>query len=223
MAFPDKRAITSIVLYDEDGNQVGLVEKEGIYRLQSDSHTIPIDSEGHLITEDIVFVEYLATVSVDGPTFLMVIDLDNSNGDYPHAETGGVQILSGRTIIDKDVANAEWVGQLGVIVDINGTQATIALLAFGNVTADKTDTFRSVNAFAPSPIAVPLKVVSNDLVKILTNNGLVTTALNTGTPIPDPAGNSVTPAIGDIVSVITRVSGTGSAQYDVSFAYRTVV
>lgn len=183
---------------------------------------IAVDSEGNIVTEDIVFFEFVKLVTVVGPSYFIAIDLSNSSGDYPHTETGGINIVRASSFLDKDTANDSWEAGVGVITAINATDATINFVAFLGNSTSKTASFLSVNSLLAYPLTLPLKVVGGELPKVVSNNIVTTTDINTGSSLEDTAGDLIAPAVGDLIVKIERTAGNGNSEYGLGGSYYTV-
>ncbi len=184
---------------------------------------VAIDMHGKAITEDVVHVEYRKTVSAGGVTWLLVIDLDNTSGAYKHTETGYVQILGGAASLGKDKVGDQWTAQIGVITRIDGTNADVAFIEAGSLRAKNTAVFDSRAGQILFPVVFSLEQSGGVLAHVATNfTELAITALNTGMTLEDVSAASQTPAVGDMVSRVERVSGSGDATVVYGFAYRTV-
>lgn len=183
---------------------------------------IPVDSEGELLTDGWVFFEFLKTITAAGPSYFIAVDLSNSSGDFPHTETGGITLARASGFLDKDTANASWEADVGIILAIDGTNATLLFLAALSNNTDKTNSFLATQTFASYPIALPFKVVGGELPKFISNNVVVTTDINTGSSLEDTGGNSIAPAVGDLIIKVERTTGSGEAIYGLSGSYLTV-
>jgi len=147
-----------------------------------------------------------------GPTWYILIDLDNSTGDYPHtyAAGEGIQVRGYNTHMIKSTNNAQWDVLFGVILAINGTQATIAYFAFATVHITDTTNLSVFQQGTFTGDLLDLTVSGGTISNVVAGLKQTTTSVNTGTPLTDAAGNSVTPAVGDVVYRVERTGGSVS-------------
>ena len=185
-----------------------------------------IDSLGGSIVEGIVRVEMEQTVLAAGtntPDDFMLIDLDNTGGNYKHTDSGKVQCLSLTADFSKLRANDVWAMGIGVILRIDGTDADIGFLAAGSLVLELDDEFRVKGSHGNYPVIVNLDESSGDFADIATNLVEINDSdLNTGGAIDDVFGDARTPAVGDIVLRMLRTSGIDDATALVTMDYRTV-
>lgn len=182
-----------------------------------------IDAQGLLVSEDLVHVEFRKTVAVTGPTYLLLVDLDNAGGAYKHTESGSVQVAGIVAEIAKNRANDQWDADVGVILAIDGVDADIGFLEAGSVRADNTTEFGQRISNHPFPIVTSLEVSAGAFTSIAVNSIVTDSSLNTGAVnVEDIGGVLRTPAVGDVVIRVFRVSGTLDANIYYGLTYRTV-
>lgn len=210
------------ILYDGSANPVGVIFDGTIYRLQVESHSIAVDSTGGLVTDGFV-LEFSKQISSSGPTFFLLIDLDNDGGSgpYPHVNTGHIIVGAFTAHIDKSSSGAQWEARLGVILTIDGTSAAVAFIQAGSVEASNTAQFHADSRASNYPLVASLRVSSGELVDFFTNSNETETSLNTGITIEDVGGNLVTPGVGDMIIKVERGSGSGTANIAYATRYRT--
>ncbi len=181
-----------------------------------------VDTAGELLTEGLVFVVFRKSLTTAGPTYFMLVDLDNAGSDYKHTDTGEIQLLRIIGAIDKEQANAQWTAEAIVVLAATASNVTYARIGAGTVRADKTDVLVEKTDFAAVPIAIPLKVTGGDFEKIATNTKIVTTDITDASNLENIAGNNRNPAPGDMLIRVERVAGSGNAELSYGLIYRTV-
>lgn len=154
--------------------------------------------------------------------YFLLVDLNNAGGAYKHTLTGAIRAARFSAFINKENANARWLVQLGVVLAIDGTSATIAWIPGGEVTTLKNDDLIDVNGSDAFPIVFPFDVESGDLKYVASNDKLTTTDLNTGVKIPNVAGVDQTPEVGDAILRAERITGIGQAEISYTAWYYTV-
>jgi hypothetical protein len=183
---------------------------------------IQVDALEKAVTEDVVAVEYRVILATAGPTYLLLIDLDNEGGFYKHTATGSIQALAASAQLSKTKAGDQWEVDIGVVLAINASEATLGFLEGGALSASDTSTFRAQNRNTLFPVTLSLKVVSGDFDKIATNFKQTNGDLTTSTLIDDIGGVGRVPAVGDVVIKVVRSSGNGAAAIFYTIGYRTV-
>jgi len=199
---------------------------------------LALDADGYLQTSapntdgvakqrsEAVGVDYFKTgIASSGPQYFLAIDLDNAGGagSYLH-ETGANGIwLTGITgTLIKSKTGAAWDAIFGVIMAIDGTEATIAYLEFGSLHARATDKIAEtfIKLFTGN---VDLTVVGGQLRRFATGLEETTTDINTGMTLSDVKGVARTPAVGDILFKVENLSTaappSGTSEIHYSFAY----
>ena len=91
--------------------------------MSSTAAAVQIDSRENPITGDksVVLVEMTQTVSAAGPTYFLLIDLDNTGGAYKHTDTTAIRIVKLVNEVVKSVIADKWVVKVGVVTTIDGT------------------------------------------------------------------------------------------------------
>jgi len=199
------------VLYDADGNPVAVTLDGSIYRLSTLGHA------DEIARDDIVGVDYLKD-PISATTYLLTIDLDNPGASYKHASGSGILIYGGSATLLKSSTGAEWRVLSGVITAIDGTQASVVWLEMFSVHVE--DTGRSFGRHEAKPFPIPMDLTT-PLSKIAAK-AQVTTDVNTGVTLEDVNGDSRTPAVGDLISKVEKLSGSGSALLHQSIWYQVV-
>jgi len=204
------------ILYDASGNAVGVVQDGSVFRLQVD------DSVSELARDIVGADNYREGIA--NSQYSLAVDLDNAGGagPYKHTLTGGLQLYAVSATLIKSQIGAEWNAIAGVVLEIDDTEATIAWLEFLSIHAEDTSTNVSSRARETFPVPIDLTVDSGALPQIATGYTETVTAVNTSTTLLDIGGNARTPAVGDLVTRVEKVSGSGTATLHVSLWYKGV-
>ena len=181
-------------------------------------HTDEIDSRLLRERDKLVTANY-AKEAVVATTYYILVDLDGV--PYPHDETGARLIMAGAASQGfKSNVGAKWAVQIGVIMTIDGTDAKIAWLPIASLTLRDTSRFSGGQHLPLFPDYVDLAQAAGVFTKIASNlyeSGV--TAVNTGITLEDALGNSVTPAVGDMLLRAELISGSGSLDFKFAVQY----
>jgi hypothetical protein len=156
---------------------------------------------------------------ISSTQYAILVDLSDTT-NWPHNETGDI-VLTGSNITVDRANNSVGVVQIGVITEIDGTEATIHY-AQGVSFSQSTET-SIVRDRALYPNTISLKVESGVATGIASNFIETTTAVNTGVSLASAgraAGSplTVTPAVGDVIVKFGRTSG-GNFSPSASISY----
>jgi len=183
---------------------------------------VQIDS----LEEGVSDVGYVAVVMKQTVTtakeYFLLIDLDNAGSAYKHTLTGTIRAARFAAFINKENASARWLVQMGVILSIDGTEATIAWIPGGGVTTLRNDEFIDFNGGDAFPVVFPFDVESGDLKYVASNDKETTSDVNTSGTLKNVADADVTPAVGDVILRAERSSGIGNADINYTAWYYTV-
>lgn len=156
-------------------------------------------------------------------TYKVFVDLDNNNGTGPYKHTGGdgyqLKIASTSGILRKQRNGDQWAALFGVVKNIDGTNATIEWIAGSSVSSKSTSEFLDRHSETFFPALLDLSVSGGDMVSLASGFEEVVTEVNTATTLEDIKGNLVTPAAGDIVARVRKLSGTGTIEAVFSISY----
>ena len=120
-----------------------------------------------------------------------------NNAAWPHTDTGGLSVDHYSFSINFASGTAQANIRLGVVTEIDGTEATIAYLINHTVGVQGANDGVVIDEnFQPS--SVKFRVEDNLLVGAITSIKENTEAVNSEVSLDSPAGN-VTPALGDII------------------------
>jgi hypothetical protein len=194
-----------------------------------DLQTLLTDTDGNLrIKNDfiddrdkVVAVSYVK-LGIAATSYYMLIDLSNSSGDYPHANTtGGVFVAGSNSKGVKGNSGAKWAVEVFVITRIDGTDADlvgIPSISFSLRDASVLSLPEQVIHFFPTML--DLTVSAGALVNTLSNFTLTNVAaINTGITLEDAGGNSIAPAVGDVIIVAELISGGGVLDFSMGMQY----
>ena len=203
------------ILYDENGNPLTVVNQDGEYHLKVAS---PEDTDRRNIVGADIFHNAIA-----GPTdYFLAVDLSNEGGSGPYKHStlsGGVKLTGYSGVLLKSKVQDQWDALVGVVLAIDGTQATVAYLQMGSLHLRSTNEFKDRVKFETFPVLLDLTVSSGEFSDLVVGFTETTTDLNTGVTIPNVEGTGVTPAVGDVIIKTDRVSGSGTATVHYSFWY----
>ena len=153
-------------------------------------------------------------------TFVL-IDRDNSTGNYTHRGQGFVQISAAGGHLVKIKANDSWEASLCVVLRIDAADADMAILEFNSLHANDTQQFQATRDTVTYPLELNLTVLNGELrnvtpAQIILNDPTV----NTTAGLEDATGEVITPEVGDVLIRTTRIMGNGAAQVEFSAWYR---
>ena len=157
-----------------------------------------------------VSVVNLMKDSLSASAYFLFVDLDNEGGKYPHIAGDHILIANFLACALKSNASDTWCARIGVVVAIDETEATIEYMEMGTLPLRDASVLRCESQHLVSVMNLSMKVTDGTLEHVLTNNVTTTSDLNTGTTIEDVAGDQRTPAVGDILLRIDKMSGSGT-------------
>lgn len=153
-----------------------------------------------------------AVISAAAATsFMIAIDLDNANGSYKHSRRArGIRLFSCRSVQSQtDLTSDIWASGVGVIVAINGTRAVVAApCACDLITAAPSRP--AADSYTAMTFGYEMRVVDGALANYV-GPTVEITDINTGVTLDDAAGNSITPAVGDVILSLASDSPDGTA------------
>ena len=154
--------------------------------------------------------------AVSSDQYVLLIDLDNSGGEWPHEEIGSIDLDHIMTTVSFAGGTAECVVRVGVITRISPTNADVSWLINQTAGAQSANDSRTLVAnYQPS--SVVFKVDGGAVVGGVTSVvDLNIAAINTGVALPSPAGTT-TPALGDVILKYEYVADTFAASTDVLY------
>lgn len=211
----DDHAVANQILYNKDGDAVGVIDDAGTKRLQVEAKLID-DTEDD--RQKVVHVDFRKE-GIAASTYFLLIDLDGASykHDLARAFLKVGSIVSQAT---KDKSGAKWRTRVGLILRIDGTDADIGWVSVGlldlrdssRFTQDKSET-------GIFPLLLDLQHAAGAYDKIASAPETGIAAVNTGVTLEDAFGANVTPAVGDLVLYVEQISGTGvcEANYNVGY------
>lgn len=201
-----------VVLYDAAGNPVAVTLDGSIYRLSTLGHA------DQLARDRVVGVDYYQLAINAAASYYLTIDVSNLGGAYKHAAGSDVVLYGGSCTLIKSNIAATWDAMLGVIVSISGASANIVWIDAFHLSLEDTSGVRDRRRSELFPIPINLAASLPKLAALAQN----VPAVNTGVTLPDVAGVARTPAQGDIVTRVRRLSGAGNADLHQSVFYEVV-
>ena len=199
------------ILVDAAGNQVGVLLDGAVYRLQT-TNGIDEDRTG------LVRSAFKKDSVVDGEVALIV---DVSSSSYKHSPGTKLVLAAIRGDAIKSNSNAEWDVEVGVVLTIDGTQATVGWLVGGTIPVRGTAEFSGFDIQIFFPLLNDLEVSAGDFLFLQTNyKESAITAFNTGTAIQNPTGVDGAPGVGDLVLRATQIAGAGTIDIFYEVTYR---
>ncbi len=204
----------AVIIFNVDGYNVDTILDAANQLGLHTANPFTIDRE-KLIIAEIVQENLVAT------EYFMFIDLDNGGGAYKHTAGPAAFLVGAAATAFKTKNNDSWEIEIGTILDINGTDATIGFLSLATLSVRSTSTFEDTGGGGTLfPVIIDTTVSGGDFTKIATSNKETVTDINTGVTIEDVGGNLVTPAIGDIIVRANLLSGgTGELFFNFSLIY----
>lgn len=205
----------AVIIFDQDGYAVEVIQDdEGNYRLAVDAK---VGSDPFSEDRDkIVGVNFHDTPSVT--TYYVFVDLDGAQYKHTSGSAAIVTGLSGKAL--KEKVGAEWAIQLIVVLRIDGVDADLGILPTASISLQKTSSFIGETQANYFPTLLDLTVLAGDFTKI--SNGykeLNVSDVNTGITFSDVFGANVTPAVGDILLRVNKISGTGGVEFSYGMQY----
>lgn len=143
---------------------------------------------------------------ITADTYVLLVDLDNSGGEWPHVAGIGIDVDHLSLTINFAANNSEAVVRIGIITRVDGTDADITYLFNERVgAANAKDGIALAENFQPS--AIRFEQSGGSLVGALSSvKELAVAAVNTGLALASPAGTTV-PAVGDLVMKLDFIAG----------------
>jgi hypothetical protein len=155
--------------------------------------------------------------AVAGDVYVLLIDLDNTGGEWPHAQFNSIDVDHIASTISFASGTAEAIIRVGIITRIDGTDADISYLINHRVGAQQSnDSAQVVCNYQPSSVVFKGDGGTGieDAITSVKESGVA--AVNTGTGLPSPAGTT-TPATGDVILKLEYVADTYAANVDVIY------
>ncbi len=161
------------------------------------SNTFAADNASCVAYED-------ALVAAD--TYVLLVDLDNSGGQWPHVAGIGIDVDHLSLTVNFAANNSVAVIRIGIITRVDGTDADISYLINERIgVATAKEGVIIVKNFQPS--SVHFHQSGGSLVGALSPvKELAVAAVNTGLALASPAGTTV-PAVGDLVMKLDFIAG----------------
>ena len=163
-------------------------------------------------TKSLVAVNYRQT-GISSTTYLMLIDINNAGGSGPYkhgVDAGGIKLYGFHGTMLKSIVNDSWRVFVGAILSIDGTSAVIGWVRPGSIGLQTTGDAQIVETVLQYPVPVDFTVNNGDYTNIATSFKETVTAVNTGVLINDVSGTGRTPAVGDLLLRVEKVSGLGN-------------
>ena len=200
------------VLVSSTGNEVNIASDGSSYRIYTQDKFV---NDRDLI----VGADFYKTDGSGSPDYYIGIDLDNQSGagPYKHSNNTNIVLVSAHGILLKSSIGSSWDSLIGVILSYSNPNANIAWLQDGVIYARDTSSVYERTDVHTFPTKLDLTVSAGDLTKIPA--GYKQTSVNIGATLSDIAGNSITPAVGDLIVKVDNVSGSGTADIHYSFLY----
>lgn len=181
-------------------------------------HVDSIDSRLLRERDQIVLANF-AKEGVSATTYYVLVDLDGV--PYAHDEAGTRLVMAGAAAQGfKSNIGAKWAVQIGIVMTIDGTDAKVGWLPIASLSLRDTSQFSGGQHLPLFPDYVDLSQTGGVFDKIASNlyeSGI--TAVNTGVTLEDALGNSVTPAVGDMIMRAELVLGAGTLDFKYAVQY----
>jgi hypothetical protein len=200
------------VLFDAAGNPIASVLDGSDYRLM-------VDSRNEITTDRdrAVIIDIYKDAVPAGPTYYLVIDIDNTGGKYKHGAGTKIVVLGGVGSLGKSQTGSSWTITHGVILSYSSPNADIAWLRLGSMNALSSEKAGENFSGFIFPLEADLEVTGGDLTKI--GASWKETGVAIGATVEDAFGDSQTPAVGDTVFRVERIGGSGDATFHTSWWY----
>jgi len=151
-------------------------------------------------------------------TYYLLIDLDNSGGEWPHQQNTLIDIDHLTASVNFASGTAECILRLGIITRIDGTNADISYLWNRRVgVQNANDGVVVSDNFQPSSLTF-YQDTGSVVGAITSVKESAVAAINTGTTLTSPAG-AKTPALGDVILKADYVADTFS--FDLTAVYHS--
>lgn len=157
--------------------------------------------------------------AVAATSYFLLIDLDSPTA--PHTIGTKARICSGEAQLVKSAMAASWEADIGVVLAIDGTDATVAWLGFLSTHAEDTGRAIGVASYRSLSECLDLEQSGGDLVSVWTGNvetGIVAINTAAGT-VDDVKGVARTAAVGDVLVRAVQNSGGGTAAISYTVSY----
>ena len=203
----------AVIIYNEDGYAVDtVVDGDGNRGLHT---TSPFTED----RDKLVGVSF-AKLLVATTTYYMGIDLSNTT-DYHHAAGAGIFLSRSIAKALTTHAGPRWRVQRIVVLRIDGTDADLAILPQASVNLGDTSQLSVPEQVVDLwPALANLTVSGGAFTRFLTNAiELNVAAVNTGITFEDAAGNTPTPAVGDLLIRAELISGGGTLDFAFGLEY----
>lgn len=196
------------ILFDITGSDISSIADGSILRLAVDARAAA-DTRPN-------FVDWTSGDIIGPSLWTVLIDVDDRGGvgPYKHASGSTIVLKHGRFRLTKSSPTSRWKVRLGVILDIDGTSADIAIFESLTLALENAGDLHASSVLGPHPFQLDLAASLTGLTQGLTPVETVT-AVNTGAMLPDATGTSITPAIGDLLIHIEKLSGGGGVTANV--------
>lgn len=183
-------------------------------------YDIRVTSDGELATtsterEKNVLVHYQVTALAATAYHILVDKSDTTN--FPHTETGRLDISWARLVVEKSAAVVIGEIELGYITRIDGTDADIFYMTGIQFLKGQDILIIAENNYQPSQVKMDeSRFITN--VQETTANGNAA-PITTASSLPNPTGVNTAPEVGDIIIKYSYTSGGTGYDADIELLY----
>lgn len=148
-------------------------------------------------------------LSLTGTFYGIAIDLDNFNGSgsYKHLGNSSVKITAARISAYKSDVLSEWTLEGGTILSIGPTSSSIGWLSPASLDMRATEISSGELVINTFPMYTDLSCSNGSYDYVVTNNVESNVNVTTSIPLYDGSLTLRTPAVGDVVFRVKKVSG----------------
>lgn len=169
------------------------------------------------------FIKYTQTLTTTVvSTSAVLIDVSDTT-NWPHGETGEVQINFIRVSVDKAAASTSTV-RIGVVTAVNATNGNVTwVYGLSSLQNVSNTSLGGVIDFQPSWIGLKAILADGSTPDVLSNDTTTSSSVyQNDAVLPSTSGTDVAPAVGDIVVEFTK-PGTGTtAIFTVEALYHVI-
>jgi len=182
---------------------------------------VEVDSTPFTLDRDKVVVADFFVDGIAASTDFIGIDLDNAGGTgpYKHEDGYGIKLVGASGNLLKDSSGAKWDALFGVVLSITAISAEVGWLQVGSLHLRDTGRFESSFVNRDFPVILDLTVSSGDFTKTAAAFKTIEPGINTTITLDDIAGLPRTPAVGDLIVRVDKISGAGTALIHYSLFY----
>lgn len=164
------------------------------------------DSSRSLLTKEVNFRKD----EIRNTTYILMVDISNTSDKYRQPPASAAYISGYNATAIKSTINDSWVIFLGVVLSIDGTQATIGYKRPGTIGLRDTSKIQNTEIWDSSNNFLSYAVESGEFKDCITNFKETTTSVNTNNSLEDAGGDQIIPGVGDLILKIKKVDGIGT-------------